>query len=430
MGSLTVTGLGKAYKRYARKSGRFAEWLGLGPRHELRWVLRDIDLDIAPGESVAIIGANGAGKSTLLKIITGTTRATAGSVRSQGRIAALLELGIGFHPEFTGRQNIQMSGRLAGMSGEEIERHMAGIETFAGIGDYIDQPVRTYSSGMQVRLAFSVATAVRPDILIVDEALAVGDVFFQQKCFERIRRFREAGTTLLFVSHAMSTVYSLCERAVLIDEGRILLDGPAREAIDLYNALAARRASESPETRIAMEGGAAGEDAETRPDAGPDATPERAATGSYACERVSIRSVSLHAGGEPAHTVIGDSEASVRVDVEFHAAIADPHVGFQIRNKRGEAVFMTHTHGMGRAIGPVEAGQRLQVDFSFRLTLAPGDYTVTAGVAEAGLVGGGVQNSLARVHDAFAFSVGRNPYGIAWDGLCNLAPECSIRRLP
>jgi lipopolysaccharide transport system ATP-binding protein len=279
---------------------------------------------------------------------------------------------------------------------------------------------------MQVRLAFSVATAVRPDILIVDEALAVGDVFFQQKCFERIRRFREAGTTLLFVSHAMSTVYSLCERAVLIDDGRILLDGPAREAIDLYNALAARRASETPETRIAMREGAAGEGT---PEEGAAAVPGQAATGSYACERVSIRSVGLHAGGEVAHTVIGDADASVRVEVEFHAAIADPHVGFQIRNKRGEAVFMTHTHGMGRAIGPVEAGLRLQVEFSFRLTLAPGDYTVTAGVAEAGLVGGGVQNSLARVHDAFAFSVGRNPYGIAWDGLCNLAPECSIRRL-
>lgn len=419
MGSLSITGLGKAYKRYARKSGRLAEWLGCGPRHELRWVLRDVNLEIAPGESVAIIGANGAGKSTLLKLITGTTRPTTGSVRSQGRIAALLELGIGFHPEFTGRQNIHMSGRLAGMSGEEIAQHMAEIETFADIGDYIDQPVRTYSSGMQVRLAFSVATAVRPDILIVDEALAVGDVFFQQKCFERIHRFRAEGTTLLFVSHAMSTVYSLCERAVLIDNGRVLLDGPARSAIDLYNALAAQRASASPASRISVH-------AEAPEEGGPAA---QAATGSYACERVSIHSVGIHAGGQLAHTLVGDTDASVCIDVSFHVAIDDPHIGFQIRNKRGEAVFMTHTHGMGQRVGPVEAGQRLRVEFAFRLILAPGDYTVTAGVAEAGLVGGGVQNSLARVHDAFAFSVGRNPYGISWDGVCNLAPVCSIHPL-
>lgn len=410
MGSLVITDLGKAYKRYTRKSGRLVEWLGLGTHHELRWVLRGVNLQIAPGESVAIIGANGAGKSTLLKIITGTTRATEGRVQSQGRIAALLELGIGFHSEFTGRQNIHMSARLAGMSGEEIEEHMAGIEAFADIGDYIDQPVRTYSSGMQVRLAFSVATAVRPDILIVDEALAVGDVFFQQKCFERIHRFRTAGTTLLFVSHAMSTVYSLCERAVLIDEGRVLLDGSSREAIDLYNALAARHTSDTQEAQIT----------EGKTDA------NQAATGSYTSERACIRSVGVYAEGVLVHTVVGDAAASVRIEVQFNADIVDPHIGFQIRNKRGEAVFMTHTHGMGQAIGSVTSGQIVQVEFGFQLTLAPGDYTVTAGVAEAGLVGGGVQNSLARTHDAFAFSVTRNPYGISWDGLCNLAPTCSI----
>ncbi len=409
MGRLHIAGVGKAYKRYSRKSGRLAEWLGLGVRHQQRWVLRDVNLDIAPGESLAILGANGAGKSTLLKIITGTTRPTTGRVVTEGRIAALLELGIGFHPEFTGRQNIHLSARLAGLSRDEIDHHMAHIEAFADIGDYIDQPVRTYSSGMQVRLAFSVATAVRPDILIVDEALAVGDVFFQQKCFERIRSFRASGTTLLFVSHAMSTVYSLCERALLLDEGRVLLDGPAREAIDLYNALAAQRASHGPAARIVATGG-------------------QLATGSYGSDQVLIRAVGVYVDGSLAHTLISDALATVRVVVDFNAAFTDPHIGFQLRNKRGEAVFMTHTHGMGQSIGPVAAGQSVQVDFAFKLILAPGEYTVTAGVADAGVGDGAVQASLARVHDAFGFSVARNPYGIAWDGVCNLAPECMIQR--
>lgn len=415
MGTLHIDGVGKAYKRYTRKSGRLAEWLGFGPHHELRWVLRDANLSIAPGEAVALIGANGAGKSTLLKIITGTTRPTTGSVRTTGRIAALLELGIGFHPDFTGRANIHMSGRLAGMSSAEILRHMAEIEAFADIGDYLDQPVRTYSSGMQVRLAFSVATAVRPDILIVDEALAVGDVFFQQKCFDRIRAFREAGTTLLFVSHAMSTVYALCDRAILLDEGRILLDAAPREAIDLYNALAAQRASDRPAAQIMHE-------------AAPGESAGGAATGSYSSPQVEIVSVGLYAGDALIHSIVGDSEAVVRIEARFHAPVDDPHIGFQLRNKRGEAVFMTHTHAMGHAIGPVAAGQRVQVDFRFRVSLAPGDYTLTAGVADSGAAGGAVRASLARVHDAFGFSVARDPYGISWDGLCNLAPACSIVR--
>ncbi|HJU21253.1 MAG TPA: ABC transporter ATP-binding protein, partial [Casimicrobiaceae bacterium] len=238
MDHIRVRNLGKAYKRYPHKWGRFAEWIGTGVHHERKWALREIDFDVAAGEAVGIIGFNGAGKSTLLKIVAGTTRATTGTVDVGGRVAALLELGLGFHPDFTGRENAFMAGQLQGMHADDLATLMPAIEHFADIGDYIDQPLRTYSSGMQVRLAFSVATAIRPDILIVDEALAVGDVLFQQKCFDRIRAFRDAGTTLLFVSHAMSSVHSLCDRVLLLHEGRIAIDGSAREAIDVFNALA------------------------------------------------------------------------------------------------------------------------------------------------------------------------------------------------
>src|SRR6185295_7263858 len=194
------------------------------------------DFEIQPGEAVGIVGVNGAGKSTLLKMITGTTQPTCGDIQLQGRVAALLELGMGFHPDFTGRQNTFMAGQLLGMQVEEIEALMPEIESFAEIGEAIDHPVRTYSSGMQMRLAFSVATARRPDVLIVDEALSVGDAYFQHKSFSRIREFRKAGTTLLIVSHDKTSIQSVCDRAILLDAGRLAKEGPPEEIMDFYNA--------------------------------------------------------------------------------------------------------------------------------------------------------------------------------------------------
>ncbi|MBC7413354.1 MAG: ABC transporter ATP-binding protein, partial [Herminiimonas sp.] len=207
MGSIRVSHLGKAYKHYPNQWARLAEWLAprwIGARrlqHRLKWVMQDVSFKLESGEAVGIVGVNGAGKSTLLKMITGTVQPTLGSVEIEGRVAALLELGMGFHPEFTGRQNVYMAGQLLGLAADDIARLMPEIAAFAEIGEYLDQPVRTYSSGMQMRLAFSVATASRPDILIVDEAMSVGDAYFQHKSFERIRAFRQAGTTLLIVSH-------------------------------------------------------------------------------------------------------------------------------------------------------------------------------------------------------------------------------------
>ncbi|HEY8385294.1 MAG TPA: ABC transporter ATP-binding protein, partial [Porticoccaceae bacterium] len=234
MGSITVTNLGKAYKVYPTRFARLKEWLlpFATPRHTLKWVLQDISFSVNPGEAVGIIGVNGAGKSTLLKIITGTTQPTTGSVHITGRVAALLELGMGFHPDFTGRQNVFMAGQLLGYTVEEITALMPEIEAFAEIGDYIDQPVRVYSSGMQMRLAFSVATAHRPDVLIVDEALSVGDAYFQHKSFDRIREFRRQGTTLLIVSHDKQAIQSICDRAILLNAGKIAMQGEPEAVMD------------------------------------------------------------------------------------------------------------------------------------------------------------------------------------------------------
>lgn len=236
MGTITVTKLGKAYKQYPNRWSRLLEWVtpGSAKHHELKWVLQDINFTVQPGEAVGIMGINGAGKSTLLKMITGTTQPTAGSVHMSGRVAALLELGMGFHPDFTGRQNAYMAGQLLGYSLDEIKRLMPEIEAFAEIGDYIDLPVRVYSSGMQVRLAFSVATAIRPDILIVDEALSVGDVYFQAKCYQRINNYKKVGTTLLLVSHSPGDVVKHCDRGILLKQGVVALDGSSRDVSNRY----------------------------------------------------------------------------------------------------------------------------------------------------------------------------------------------------
>lgn len=412
MGSIQVKNLGKAYKRYSSQWARLAEWIAPGEKkhHDLKWVLQDIDIDIKPGESVGLIGVNGAGKSTLLKLITGTSQPTVGSVSTQGRIAALLELGMGFHPDFTGRQNVLMSGQLIGMTAGEIIALMPEIEAFADIGEYIDQPVRVYSSGMQVRLAFSVATAMRPDILIVDEALAVGDVFFQQKCYERIRGFCESGTTLLFVSHSMGTVYSLCDRAILLAEGRVALDASPREVIDLYNAQLLQRQAKGSAKVTVIDSDEAGN------------------VGSFSSDGVAICVVELFKDGESVSAVASESLVTVKIRVRFNHDYRDPHIGFQIRNARGEAAFMTNTYCMNRTIGAVRRGEEIVAEFAFHIGLAEGEYTITSGVAEGGAGEGEFNQTLARSQDARAFTIVRNMDAILWSGFYNLNPTCTLHR--
>ena len=247
MGTITVNNLGKAYRQYPTRWSRLAEWTlpFRGPRHVLHWVLRDISFEVNAGEALGIIGINGAGKSTLLKLITGTAQPTEGSVQTNGKVAALLELGIGFHPDFNGVQNAIMAGQLLGLRASQVNELMPEIQTFAEIGDYIHQPVRVYSSGMQVRLAFAIATAIRPDVLIVDEALSVGDAYFQHKSFERIRKFREQGTTLLIVSHDKQAIQSLCDRAILLHQGSIASQGRPEAVMDYYNAILAEKQEQS-----------------------------------------------------------------------------------------------------------------------------------------------------------------------------------------
>ena len=358
MGYLHVRNLGKAYKRYPAKWGRLAEWVGLGLHHDLNWVVRNVSFDVAPGEAVGIVGANGAGKSTLLKIIAGTIRPTTGAFESGGRVAALLELGIGFHPEFTGTQNVYMAGHILGIPAERIGSLMEEINAFAEIGDYMDQAVRTYSSGMQVRLAFSVATAVRPDILIVDEALSVGDAYFQHKSFARIRHFREQGTTLLFVSHEPGAVKTLCDRAVLMDAGILIKDDVPDAVLDYYNAMIAVKRADA-------------EIVQTERETGVRMT--RSGSGS-----ARIASVELRAGGREVRAIRSGESVSLEVKIDVNDDLPELTVGMLIRDRLGNDVFGTNTLHLGESLQSVRAGRHLTAEFEFsELRLGVGNYSVT-----------------------------------------------------
>ncbi|WP_454564053.1 ABC transporter ATP-binding protein [Pseudomonas sp. AIG] len=358
MGHIRVTGLGKAYKQYPSRWSRLAEWLipFSTLRHRQHWVLKDLTFEIPAGEAVGIVGVNGAGKSTLLKMITGTSRQTCGTIELSGRVAALLELGMGFHPDFTGRQNAVMAGQLLGMHLDEINALMPQIEGFAEIGEAIDHPVRTYSSGMQMRLAFSVATARRPDILIVDEALSVGDAYFQHKSFERIRSFREAGTTLLIVSHDRSAIQSICDSAILLDGGRMAMHDRPEAVMDYYNALLAER-----EGQIVRQETLSGGQVQTV-----------SGTGEAGILRVRLldeseRSIEAAEVGQP---------VVLAVDVEVRQDIERLVLGFMIKDRLGQPMYGINTHRQNQALENLRAGERISFRFAFVMGLGKGNYSV------------------------------------------------------
>jgi lipopolysaccharide transport system ATP-binding protein len=355
-GSIAITSIGKCYRHYSAPSQRLIEWasLGVAKRHHVRWALRDVSMEVGAGEAVGIVGANGAGKSTLLKLITGTTQPTTGTISVNGRVAALLELGIGFHPDATGRDNVFMAGQLLGHSAADIAAEMDAIEQFAEIGEYLNLPVRTYSSGMHVRLAFSVATAFRPDILIVDEALAVGDAYFQHKSFARIREFKAAGTTLLFVSHSAPIVKSICDRAILLENGVLLRDGDPDSVLDYYHALVSSRTLRY-EIDATEGGGTRSGD-----------------------RRAAIEAIALLVDGRAVTALRSGDSVSVRISVRALATLADLTVGFLIRDALGNDVYGTNTYHLQHRKFNVASGEGLVCEFAIRnLALGPGHYTMS-----------------------------------------------------
>jgi lipopolysaccharide transport system ATP-binding protein len=358
---LHVEGVGKRYAKYDGVFSRLLNWLGVPVKAPYEyWANKDISFSVPSGQAIAIIGQNGAGKSTLLKMITGTVRPTTGHISITGRVSAMLELGLGFNPEFTGRQNAYMSGGLMGLSNAELDALMPGIEEFAEIGDFFDQTLRVYSSGMQARLAFAVATAVRPDILIVDEILSVGDSYFQHRSFDRIKQFKEQGTSIILVTHGLSDVRSLCDHVILIDKGQILKQGSPDAVVDFYNALIAQKENE----KINIE--------QSRDDQGWLKT--RSGIGTANVKKLMLQDKSTHL--EVAAAQVGQ-QLQLRCEVEVNGSIPELVLGLMIRDKQGSVIWGTNTWHTRQVKTKLEQGDRLIYTIPFECTLGAGSYSVT-----------------------------------------------------
>ena len=356
-----VQNVSKLYRLYRRPADRLRELLpGVAPAHRDFWALRDISFEVGRGETLGLVGPNGCGKSTLLQMVSGILQPTMGRVATRGRIAALLELGAGFNPEFSGRENVFLNGEIMGLSRGAIERAMPSIEAFAEIGEFMERPVKEYSSGMYMRLAFSTAIHVEPEILIVDEALAVGDAVFANRCVRKFQELRERKITVLFVSHDLGLVKQLSDRAILLLNGRIEAEGAPNDVINRYIGLVLEK--QAPETRQ-----------------------ERLRSsfrhGDGTSEIVGIQM--LNARGEETASIASGEPVTVRVQARFHRAVSDPMVGILVRTRIGMDVYGTNTRIENTELGDFEAGQLLEVDFGMECWLTPQQYTLTAAMQNA-----------------------------------------------
>ena len=426
--ALHVQGVSKCYRIYDHPGDRLKEMVTRGrwKRHRQFWALQDIDFEIEAGTTTGIIGPNGSGKSTLLQIITGTLEPTHGQVSHEGRIAALLELGAGFNPEFTGIENTFMNASLMGFSRRETEALLPEIERFAEIGQFIHQPVKTYSSGMYVRLAFSIAISASPDILIVDEALAVGDAIFQHRCMRRLKQMQESGVTIFFVSHDPGAVRALCSRAILLNAGRIVADGDPPDVLNRYQKIimAREKAYEAASfggAAVQGEGTPAGQSkSEEEPpiDEHSDASLRpifRHGDGSAEVLSVEL----LDAAGQRVEFVESGESVAVRLRVRFDKNVEDPVFGFLIRNRHGIHIYGTNTDLQALQFGAVSQGEIFEVIFRFECWLAPDSYSITV-----------ASHSL----DAISFdwldsaSFFRVVSGTLMEGVANLHATASARR--
>lgn len=382
--AIEVSGLGKTYYLCEKPIHRLFHALfpGRASAHMREFqALRDISFEIERGSAMGILGRNGSGKSTLLQLITGTLAPTTGTIRVYGRVAALLELGSGFDPEFTGRENVYLNGAILGMSREDIDRKFDAIAAFADIGEFLDQPIKTYSSGMMLRLAFAVQVQVEPDILIIDEALAVGDSLFQKRCFERLAKLRDNGVTLLFVSHDTESVRTLTDHAILLRDGQIKASGPSPDVILEYR----RQMHEDEKVYLAKA---------AIPPPGPAAAPTATDPKSFGDLEAEVLSVRiLDADGNEASSFVPGDRVAIVMNVVCHRELEHLNVGLRIRNKEGVKMYSWGSLNQDMAIwaglrdGPVfwdrriAAGERLEVRFEFDCSLGVNLYEVQACVS-------------------------------------------------
>jgi len=416
--AIEVRGLGKRYEIYDQPYQRLLQTVLRGRHTFYRefWALSDVTLGVRRGETVGLVGRNGSGKSTLLQLVAGTLTPTTGSVHTRGRIAALLELGSGFNPEFTGRENVYLNGAILGIRRSEMNEAFPAIEAFAEIGDFIDQPVKTLSSGMMVRLAFAVAVHVSPDVLIVDEALAVGDTPFQSKCLDRIRRMQRSGVAILLVSHAPNTIIEFCDRAAYLDRGRLVAVGECREILERYtnDYVSSHGGATLPPPESAtfgeMGGGEAKRQAPSARPLGPRPTTEIVAV-HIVDEAGTAKQAFSH--GETVH---------VRVELAFHGDNSAPCFGIQLKSSDDIVLWTCTTQLMDVALPARRAGTRGTYEWRLRANAGGGRYVLAIGTGDQS---SGVYIPHSRMHYAGHFDVLPKPrHGSGW-----LEPDVEFRPL-
>ena len=380
--AISVQGVSKIYKLYDKPIDRLKEAVSLPHKsyHRDFFALSDISFDVKKGETVGIIGTNGSGKSTILKIITGVLSPTTGTAEVSGNISALLELGAGFNSEYTGLENIYMNGTMMGFSREEMQRRMDDILRFADIGDFVNQPVKTYSSGMFVRLAFALAINVDPEILIVDEALSVGDVFFQAKCYRRMEEMMKNGTTILMVSHDMGSIIKYCDKVVLLNRGHFVAQGEAGKMVDLYKKILANQTDELAEALIEQKKEALGlpvgevhtdKSMKERMNLNPEVQ-------EYGDGRASFEDFgTLDARGNVTNLLLKGEMFTIRERIRFHAPIEMPIFTYTLRDKKGTDITGTNTMFEGADIKPVKDGDVYTVSFRQKMNLQGGEYLLS-----------------------------------------------------
>ena len=403
---LSVQNICKTYLDYESNFKRFASWFSKNKEEKnVKTVLKDVSFDVGAGEVVGLIGQNGAGKSTLLKIISRTLKPSSGRVTSGAKISSILELGMGFHGDLTGRQNAYQSCSLMGYSKEQIDEIIAYIEDFAEIGEYFDYPVRIYSSGMQMRLAFSVVTANRPDILIIDEALSVGDVYFQHKSFDKIKEFKSLGTTLIIVSHDSGAIKSICDRVILLEKGQILKDGEPEAVLDYYNALISKK-QDVQISQITLQNG-------------------KTATVS-GNKKACIKNVEiLDAAGKKIQNLEVGKKIKLKVTVQANENLPSLVLGYQIKNRFSQVVYGTNTYHLKQALKNLKKGEEYDFSFEFDANLGVGSFSVTIALHDSD---NHLQNNYEWRDNAIIFNV-VNFNKPDFVGLAYLEPSLEIKRI-
>src|ERR687889_2741122 len=417
--AISLRGIGKKYRISPSRSSRLGEVLSFGRAkrsHEF-WALQDVDLDIAPGTTLGVVGRNGAGKSTLLSIISGVLRPTTGEVRVEGRLSAIFGLGAGFNPLFTGRENAMLSGLILGIEHEEMLDRFAEIEAFADIGEFMDQPIKTYSSGMRSRLGFAVAINVEPDVLVIDEALSAGDSAFKKKAIQRMYDLKDSGSTVLFVSHSMGMVKRFCTEAVLLHKGRLVTTGSPEEVVDHYEEML----SKSQEMKRAGQSELDKQlDYEIEHEEEDDAPTKDDSLGTPnivgGAEILGLEL--LDENGQPADALPSGATLTVRVRLRYDEAMENSALGIALQSERADLeVFSTDTVLEGVPLGRRDEGEQATVDFTFVMPFGPGVYKVDASLTDPQAE----DSDVARTQNAATLEITREG---------TLAPVRGLVRLP